>query len=153
MIWRGIYSSAFIQKNKKMKRIFNLILIAGVTIFSYSCATTETPTPTQMLVGSWDVVDVFADFQGESTDVYSTFVLERDGSFVLILADQDELRRGTWTASGNTVTLNSDTGEQIIFTIIYQDFAKMQLDQSLTLPSGTLLITYLLDRSNNNSYD
>ncbi len=138
-----------------MKKIFNLILIAGVTIFSYSCASTEEPTSTEILIGSWIVDQVFADFQGDPGDVYSRFILERDGSFVLVLSDQDELRRGranSWTATATTLTLNAETGEQIVFDIVYQDFSKIQLDQTLTLPGGSVLVTYLLERGSNNGY-
>lgn len=133
-----------------MKRIFNLILIAGVTIMSYSCATPEVPSVVEMASGTWDVEDVFADFQGESTDVYSKFILERGGTFTLVLRDQDELRRGTWTSSGSSIVLDATTGEQIAFDIFYQDFDNMQLDQSLVLPSGTIMVTYMLQKTSSN---
>jgi len=152
MRWARVFPCPYIQNRKKMKRIFNLILIAGVTMLSYSCATTENPTPSEMLPGSWNVVEVFADFQGEGVNVYTQFILERDGSFVLVLEDVNELRRGTWSANGNSITLNSDTGEQIVFSIVFQSFEKMQLDQTLALPSGNLLITYLLNKAGDGSF-
>lgn len=145
--------SPFILKNKKMKRIFNLILIAGVTIMSYSCATSEAPTPADRLIGSWIVASVFADFQGEDQDVYSAFFLERDGSFTLVIEEREELVRGTWSATSNSITLVSAiTGEQIVFDIFYQDYNKMQLDQRLALPSGELVVTYFLNYSSGTSY-
>ena len=137
-----------------MKRIFNLILIAGVTIFSYSCAETTEPTSVEILVGSWEVVDQFADFQGVDGDGYNRFVLERDGSFVLTVQDQDELIRGranSWSSTATSLTLNAETGQQIVFEIVYQDFDKMQLDQVLSLPSGSVRVTYLLVRDTSDS--
>jgi len=152
MKWaRGLSLAHAFKTERKMKRIFNLILIAGVTILSYSCATSENPTPSEMLPGSWDVAEVFADFQGEGVNVYTQFILERDGSFVLVLEDVNELRRGTWAVSGTSIVLDSDTGEQIVFSIVFQSFEKMQLDQTLALPSGDLLITYLLNKAGDGS--
>lgn len=134
-----------------MKKIFNLILLAGVGLF-YACSEASEPTATQMLPGNWYVSDRFADFQGEDSETYSRFILETDGSFVLVLADEDELVRGTWSATDASLTLNSETRGTITFDFVYQSYSKMQLDQSITLPTGDVIVTYLLDRDGNNTY-
>lgn len=124
-------------------------MLAGVVFLSYSCSETSAPTPTQMAPGEWEVAEVFVNGQTQgSTDLFTRFILERDGSFVL----EDEngiFFAGTWTASTSQLTLSAADGTVFDFTIIYQSYTKMQLLQAISNAGATLEIRYLL----NNRFD
>lgn len=133
-----------------MKRLYNILMLAGVVLLSYSCAETSAPTPTQMAPGEWEVAEVFVNGQTQAgVDLFTRFILERDGSFVL----EDEngiFFAGNWTASASQLTLSAADGTVFDFTIIYQSYSKMQLLQTISNSStGDLEIRYLL----NNRFD
>lgn len=133
-----------------MKRLFNILMLAGVVMFTYSCSETSAPTATQMLPGEWDVAETYVNGQTQGTvDLFTRFILERDGSFVL--EDINGIFfAGNWTATNGQLTLNAADGTVFDFTIIFQSYTKMQLLQTISgSNTGDLEIRYLL----NNRFD
>ncbi|WP_425390845.1 hypothetical protein [Ekhidna sp.] len=135
-----------------MKRLYNILMLAGVVLLSYSCAETSAPTPTQMVPGDWEVAEVYVNGQTQgSVDLFDRFILERDGSFVL--EDINGIFfAGTWTASDTQLTLNASDGTVFSFAIVFQSYSKMQLVQTISGGNaGDLEIRYLLNRDSDNS--
>ncbi|MEP0986944.1 hypothetical protein [Ekhidna sp.] len=133
-----------------MKRLFNILMLAGVVMLTYSCSETSAPTATQMLPGEWDVAETYVNGQTQGTvDLFTRFILERDGSFVL--EDINGIFfAGNWTATNDQLTLNAADGTVFNFTIIFQSYTKMQLLQTISgSNTGDLEIRYLL----NNRFD
>ena len=128
-----------------------MMMLAGVVILSYSCASTTAPTNAEMMPGNWVVDEFYVNGQTNGSSIFSRFILERDGSFVLE-DDNGILFAGTWSASASNLTLNASDGTVFDFAIVYMAFSKMQLVQTLSGGSaGSLEIRYLLNRSGNNT--
>ncbi|WP_420318351.1 hypothetical protein [Ekhidna sp.] len=136
-----------------MKKLHNILMIAGVVLLSYSCSQTSAPTPTQMMPGDWDVREVYVNGQTQgSVDLFERFIIERDGSFVL--EDINGIFfAGTWTATDAQLTMNASDGTVFNFAIVFQSYSKMQLVQNITgSNAGDLEIRYLLNRNDNDTY-
>lgn len=130
-------------------------MLAGVVILSYSCATTTAPTNSEMAAGNWEVVEFYVNGQTNGSNIFTRFILERDGSFVL--EDQNGLvfvgSAGSWAATGTNLTLNASDGTVFDFVIAYISYNKMQVVQTIAgSNSGDLEIRYLLDRNGSNTY-
>ena len=130
-----------------MNKILSYIFLAGMAIFAISCAEPADPTPTNMSYGDWRVDEYYVNNQSAGDYTYAAFTrfkLERDKSFVL----EDEngfVYVGTWTA-GDNLTLTADDGTVFDFEIVFQNFNRMQLLQTIENPSaGSLSIRYLLN--------
>jgi len=136
-----------------MKKLLNYIAIVGVVLFAYSCAEPTTPEPKDVSAGAWDVVDFFVNGQlDDNSNIWERFILERDGSFVL--QDQNGIFfGGTWETTDDAINLSVDDGSSLSFAIVYQDYNKMQLVQTISNPTaGDIEIRYLMNRRSNTVY-
>lgn len=129
------------------------MILAGVILLTYSCASPSDPTATEMAPGEWEVVEYYVNGQSDgSYSIWDRFILERDGTFVL--EDQNELFfGGTWTITDTTLTLTADDGTTFTFAIVFMSYTKMQLVQTITNPNaGDIEIRYLMNRDGNSDY-
>ena len=135
-----------------MNRLLNYIIIAGMAILAISCADPEDPTPTQMSYGTWTVSEVYVNDQTNPSNIISRFTLERDGSYVL--EDNNGFASvGTLVATDVALTLTGSDGTVTDFAIVFQNYVKMQLLQTIESPSaGTIEIRYLMNKSSSTIY-
>lgn len=138
-----------------MKKVLNYIWIMGIAVIAISCAEPEQPTAGNQVIGSWTVDQFFVDSEsgGSSVTILERFVLERDGSFLLVDGNGIAIV-GTWEATETTLTLTDEDGNvAYLFDIVFQSFQKMQLLQTIESPTaGSFSIRYLMNNGSLNQY-
>lgn len=131
-----------------MKRVLNMMILAGVILFAYSCAETKDPTTMEMLPGKWEVAQYYVGGQKVgSTAVFQKFILERNNKF--LLEDENSLVFvGDWSATDTELKLTATDGTEFVFIIEIAQYNKMQLVQKIKNVDTDLEIRYLLNKTN-----
>lgn len=132
------------------KKFFLITFIAAALLGS--CNEPGDPEMNVMVMGSWQLSDLFVDEQVvTNTSFSSTFALDIEYDQTVIFINQDGIgMTGTWEidAAGTTLTLTPDMGESpepMVFEVLFLLTDKMGLRRTVTSDLlGETVFTYIL---------
>ncbi len=136
-----------------MKKIILSITFVGILISFNSCVSPEEPANDDMLIGQWNIIEVYVDEQTEgSLQLFDFIVFERNGTFTL--EDDNGLHHeGGWNENGTVLTMTATNGTVYVFEIIFLSYTKMQLLQTITNPDvGDITIRYLFNKTSDGTF-
>lgn len=133
-----------------MAKFKYLMLIVGFSLLIHACAKPEDPTEIQILIGEWEVEYVAADGQIPPDIMFleeSRLHLDRNETFLFVNVD-GRSNSGNWTATESHLTLNHQHGGSTNFNIVYLDFEKLHVYQTIASQVGEIELRYLFRRVN-----